>query len=384
VPPDYGAHAAHVRLAPGDEPVYGEEWITEERDPTGALNAYSFGCGTCHPKNPAKHGDGVVDIELKAEAGFPPSTTGLKIRNGAGAAFDYGAKTCSGVYCHSTGQDTPTFSTTPGWTSGSSLDCGGCHGNPPAYANGGPGPTANGHIFLNGARREAGHFASVPGLNINGVPTLHVSRHGKPTNAFPTADEHGSPITCQACHFETVDPSNVGPGGLFYLDTSITTQLPGGASSRLTDPAWKDTQCVTCHKAGGTGPVGAGGKVRPLRHVNGVRDVTFDKRTDADLPAGYFASLGAAAPKYPYFMTGATFPNLTTVLNADAAWTPAAPVTATERATLSFSLTSAAMTRDATTREVTCSSVACHVGAGKVMKWGETLPATTQCKACHN
>lgn len=363
-PPATGAHRAHVGLGAVGALAYGQEWRTEDLDPTGASGVYTFGCGTCHPKDPAKHRDGFVEVELSAAAG---EAGGLRAMNGAGAAYAGGS--CSNVYCHSSGQASPTFVTTPGWTSGAALGCGGCHGNPPAYPNGGPDGDANSHLFLAFNGREAGHFTGLQG------PTFHRSRHGKPA-AFAT-EEHAAPMTCQACHAETVDPANTAPGGFFYLDTTITTRLPGGDPARLTTAAWLDTQCTSCHDgAAGSPPAGAG-KVRPLRHVNGRRDVIFDARGTADLPADFYAFLGAGAPTRPYFMTNAAF-FTAYALPPDAGWDPAPPA-AGARATLSFEL-SAATWAPATK---TCSSVACHLG--NAVRWGQKDYETTSptCTGCH-
>jgi predicted CxxxxCH...CXXCH cytochrome family protein len=317
---------------------YGDEWRTEDVDPTGAQGKYSFGCGACHPTDVAKHQNGVVDVDLSAASGRLPG--GLKAMNGGAAAYASGS--CSGVYCHSSGQATPAFVATPACTSGASLGCGGCHGNPPSYANGGPDGDANSHIFLNWFGNEGGHFAGLPG------PSFHKSRHGGPTSS--TTDQRAAPITCQACHAETVDPTNVTPGGLFYLDTSITTRLAGGDPARLNSAAWKDTQCLTCHDGGAASPPQGTGKVRPVRHVNGSRDVVFDGRA---APAGYFATpgdptrpdLGGSAPTRPYFVTDARFLFPTTLpLDGSVGFDPAPPV-GPGRATLSYQLSGAGVSK---------------------------------------
>lgn len=365
-PPDTGAHRAHVAFVDLPSLAYGLEWRTADLDPAGATGRYSFGCGSCHSKDPADHRNGMIDVQLDPAVADPG---GLRARNAPDAAFVEGS--CSGVACHGSGQATsPSFAASPPWNGGRTT-CGSCHGNPPSYPNGGPDGQANSHIFLNFAGREAGHFAGLPG------PTFHRSRHGTPT-AFATP-EQAAPITCQACHADTVDPGNVAEGGVFYLDTSITTRLAGGDPARLADPAWKDTQCTTCHAAGGAAPAGTG-KVRPLRHVDGVRDVAFDRRTGADLPAGWFVGLGTSAPTRPYFMTGATFFTAYT-LPAGAGWDmPSPPPASGQRATLSYELSGAAWEP----ASKTCSSVACHLG--NAVRWGqkdfETSPPT--CTGCHS
>jgi predicted CxxxxCH...CXXCH cytochrome family protein len=363
-PPDTGAHRAHVGAVDVATLTYGKEWRAET---FGApVSAFTFGCGACHPKDASKHRNGKVDVELTAAAGAPGE---LRSLNGPGAAYAGGS--CSGVYCHSSGQASPAFTASPGWTSGATLGCGGCHGDPPSYPNGGPGSaTANSHIFLNYLGREGGHYAGLPG------PTYHGVRHGSPTTR---PAELAAPITCQTCHAGTVDPSNVLPGGAFYADTGITTRLAGGDQARLSDPAWKATQCVTCPGAGG-GPAAAAGRTLPLKHVNGTRDVAFDGRTLADLPAGFYAGLGAAAPSRPYFMTGATI-YTAYVLGAGAGWDPAAPPpVAGERRTLSYRLGNAGFAP----ATQTCSSVACHFD--NAVRWGQKdfeVASASTCTGCH-
>lgn len=356
-PPATGAHLAHVGFVDLASLRYGDEWRTEDLDPSGARAAYSFGCGACHPKDPARHRDGVVEVEVTAAGG---EAGGLRARNGAGAAFS--GATCSNVSCHSNGRETPSFVTTPGWTSGERLGCGGCHGNPPAYANGGPDGQANSHLFLNWYGREGGHFAPLPG-------TFHQSRHGNPA-AHP--GQQAAPMTCQTCHAATVDPANTAPGGLFYLDATLTTRLPGGDAARLTDPAWLDTQCTSCHGTGTGAPPLGGGKVRPVKHVNGTRDVAFDGRLDVPVTA-----LGALAPTRPYFSSDASLPVAVT-LPAGSGWDPAAPA-AGARATLSHELSRASY--DPSSR--TCSSVGCHLG--QPVRWGQKdfETAAPTCTGCH-
>ena len=352
--PTSGAHAAHVSAI---NDAYGLQGTTSDLVPGGS-SGYAFGCGLCHPSVASQHGNGVIEVDLSA-ASAP--TGSLKRLNGAGAAYDKATGTCSNVYCHSSGQASPAFATTPAWTSATALGCGDCHGNPPSYANGGPGAAgANSHIFLNWLGRESGHFAGLPGPS-------HPARHGAATSAG-SATARAAPMTCQACHAQTIDPANVAPGGFFYLDTTLTTRLAGGAPDRIIAAAWQDTQCVTCHKAGGA-PTGTG-KVRPRLHVNGVRDVTFDARTAPPAAWLFGAVLGANAPTRPYFVTQAFFPGPVT-LPAGAGFDAGG--------TLSYEL-SAATYLPAT---MTCSAVACHLG--RAVRWGQqdlqTSPPT--CTGCH-
>jgi predicted CxxxxCH...CXXCH cytochrome family protein len=358
-PPADQAHAAHVRLGGLTGVAYGQEWITADKDPSGALGAYSFGCALCHPVDAGKHGNGVIEVDLAAATAV---TGGLKARNGALASYDKASGTCSNVYCHSSGQATPTFRTSPGWASGTRLTCKGCHDDPPSYPNGGAGTaSANSHLFLNASGSESGHFAGLPG-------PVHGSRHGNPA-APAAAGSRASPMTCQTCHADTVDPANVADGGFFYLDSEITTTLPGASPARLTQAAWKSTQCVTCHD--GTVAPKKAGKVRPLHHVDGKRDVVFDRRAAPPASWLFGSSLdGPNKPSRPYFMTGAAFPPVAVTLPSDAGF---------DGTTLSYALTGA----DYLPATMTCSAVACHLG--KTVRWGQKdfeTPIQT-CTGCH-
>ena len=66
-----------------------------------------------------------------------------------------------------------------------------------------------------------------------------------------------------------MDPAAAGPSGFYWLDTTGAYQLPGGQLHFA---------CSACHGTAGGPPSGAG-KVLPLRHVNGRREVVFDPRT---------------------------------------------------------------------------------------------------------
>ena len=200
--------------------------------------------------------DGVVDVTL-APAGAAAGS--LKARNAPGAAYDAAGGSCGGVYCHSSGQAAPAYVASPAWTApAGTLGCGGCHANPPAYPSGGAGaPDANGHLQLQADGFEWGHFAGLPG-------PWHRTKHG---GYWPGND--AAPITCQTCHFDTVDPAAAGPSGFYWLDTTGTYQLAGGLLG---------FDCRECHGTT-SGPPAGSGRALPLRHVNGRREVVFDPRT---------------------------------------------------------------------------------------------------------
>jgi predicted CxxxxCH...CXXCH cytochrome family protein len=353
-PPASGAHRAHAAFPDPAVPGYGDLRILEDYAPEGGP-AYRFGCGHCHPLDPARHMDSVVDVDLSPSAA---GASGLRARNAAGATFVAADGSCSGVYCHSSGQATPAFVEAPGWRSGTELGCAACHGNPPAYPSGGPGaPDANGHLGLTDAGREFGHYLGLAGPS-------HAQKHGG--GAHPAA-EAAAPITCQTCHFATTDATATGPSGFYWLDTTGGYALPGGDPARADDPAWQATQCGSCH--GGAGPAPAGtGRVLPLRHVNGRRDVVFDPRTA--LPG--YATLPPAPdrPTRPYWVTSARFCD---------ALTPAATL---EGTTLSLHLGGAQW--DPATKS--CSGVGCHFGDapvwGRGYRVGAAAPGPSCCR-CH-
>ena len=255
--PATGAHLAHFGLTATQASTgFGDLDTLELKYPTAtpttAPSAYAFGCGNCHPMDIGPALDGLA---------VPPSPRYSSTRAGAPAgslevpqrlpraSFDTTAKTCSGVYCHSSGQDgTPTYVPTPAWTSTAEIGCNGCHANPPKYTSGGAGTTtANSHVQLDTDNWPWGHW---------GLPmTNYTSQHGQGwvTNSYygTTKYYNSAPVTCQTCHFETTDPSNTGPGGFYYLDTTGDYAIPNAYNYNYS--------CTPCHSASSaTAPVGTG------------------------------------------------------------------------------------------------------------------------------
>lgn len=351
-PPASGAHVAHFGLT-GDQNRTGYGDTSALQDyfpgvaPADAPAKYAFGCGNCHPRDASHHMDGSTDVVL-AEAGAPAGS--LKAKNAPSAAFDPATGRCSGVYCHSTGQDTPAFAVTPAWASGQKPGCAGCHDNPPRYPSDGPGSAvANSHLGLADDGYEFGHFLGMPG-------PFHTSKHGGTWGA----GEDTTPITCQTCHYETTDPSSTGPSGFYWLDTT------GNYAVGSADPGWQaQQQCGYCHNAGGQA-VGSG-RVLPLRHVNGARDVAFDPRTT--LPPIPWLPASPNTPGKPYWMTGASRSM------------PYPPSVRWDGATVSFDLSTAAYDK----ASKTCSNVACHLAEAPV--WGRPYQYWTNggptCVSCH-
>ncbi len=372
-PPATGAHVAHFGLTGITAGSYADAGTLQDRYPTAtpteAPGVYAFGCALCHPTDSSRHLNGVVDVTLYETAG-----TGLKALAAPAASYDRGTGTCSGVYCHSTGQESPTFAVTPAWSSTVPLGCAGCHGNPPSYPTGGAGAAnANSHLGQLQDGSEYGHFLGLP------MPTVGIMKHG----GWYGYGAQSAPITCQTCHFDTTDPASTAPGRFYWLDTTGTYSLGGG------NGFWFD--CKSCHADGSPiAPTGAG-MVLPLRHVNGARDVVFDSRTT--LPASMSPYLPAPpnTPTKPYWFTdsnGAVDHDRTIV-----SWVTTVPGANT--GTIHFDLTAARY--DPASK--TCTNVGCHQaqgstnynpgGAGPVtpplipLTWGDPYLLYGGCSKCH-
>jgi predicted CxxxxCH...CXXCH cytochrome family protein len=340
-PPPTGAHLAHANpLAPPT--AYGDVHTLQDVVGSNAsftsYTSYDFGCGNCHPIDPTSHMTGGVDL---SPAGAPAGS--LKARNGPNAQYDPATGTCSGVYCHSTGQEAPAYRTTPSWISGTKLACDGCHADPPRYASGTAGaPDANSHLVLASDGYESGHFGGLPG-------PWHRSKHGLSPGTTDAA-----PITCQTCHAETVDPANTGPSGFYYLDTAGSYDLGGSLGYACARSS--------CHGPGSATAPEQGGKALPLRHVNGRRDVMFDTRTA--LPGLAWLPPAPNTPTRP-------------IWSAPAGVTPPVGDAVFEGTTLSMDLSKARY--DAATK--TCSSVPCHLFETQV-QWGGAN-GWDACSRCH-
>jgi predicted CxxxxCH...CXXCH cytochrome family protein len=344
-PPPSGAHALHATPPAGVAPVYGSTAVLEDVAPAGAdPDRYAFGCGHCHPLDPARHMDGAVQVEL-SPGGAPQGS--LRARNLPGAALDAATGTCAGVACHSSGRASPPvdgFRATPPWAAAARLPCDGCHANPPRHPSGGPGAEdANSHLQLQADGWEWGHFGGLPG-----------PWHGGPKHGSEPGLTDGAPITCQACHAGTVDPAATLSGGFFWLDTTGDYDLGGPLGYA----------CAACHGAGEGAPAAGAGRVRPLRHVNGRRDVEFDARTA--LPALPWLPAPPDRPSRPYWVT----PGAVTL--------PAPFDGGLEGATLSLHLAGARY--DPATK--TCSDVACHLFEAEV-RWGAPHDGWDACARCH-
>ncbi len=361
VPGTSGAHAAHHgldRAAP--EATYGDLRLAAEYATTAV---YAFGCGECHPLDPAAHLDGLLEVVL---ADKPVGAAGA--RSGSAAAYDRETRTCRDVYCHSSGQEAPAFTATPAWDSGTSLGCDGCHANPPRHASGGGGTaTANSHLALNFNGYSYGHF------RWHGFRTTMYSEPEGMHGSHGTDTDGAAPMTCQTCHAETVDPANTGPSGFYYLDATGDYTLPGAV-------AGYSCGIAGCHTGlAGEQPRGAG-KVLPFRHVNGRRDVVFDRRTG---PPASGLPVRSALPSRAYWVGDV---RVSTQPVADGGYD--APTGARTASTLSLHLANASY--DPSTK--VCSNLSCHMRAyagTPKQAWGspvqyEIVPGDrASCVVCH-
>jgi predicted CxxxxCH...CXXCH cytochrome family protein len=347
-PPATGAHVKHFGLAGTASSWYGDTRALQEMfpgaTPGAAPGVYGFGCGSCHPLDFARHQDGTVDVALY-DAAAPAGS--LKRRAAPTARFDGATGTCAGVYCHSSGQESPAYRTTPAWTATTRLGCGACHDDPPRYASGGAGSaTANSHLGVDDWSWVVGHFGGVGAVG-------HAEQHGTPGPSEAA-------ITCQTCHYETTDPAGTGPSGFYWLNTGGQYDFAGR------DPAQAAVECTTCHGEALSAAAGTGG-VLPLRHVNGVRDVVFDPRTAIDRPIPYLPA-APNTPQRPYYRAEASAGSGLAWL--DSVWN------GTTR-----SLHLGAARYDPATK--TC-TVACHdvpAGSGLTAVWGTRFG--WDCRYCH-
>jgi predicted CxxxxCH...CXXCH cytochrome family protein len=251
--------------------------------------------------------------------------------------------------------------------------------------------TANSHLGVDDYGWETGHYAGMPGPAHGAGPV-----HGG--GGYWGASAAGSPITCQACHFETVAAA---PGRFFFFDPTGSYSFTPAERSPL-DPtrtayeSWQRTQCATCHAG-----EAREGVVVPRRHVNGRRDVVFDAR--AALPDGHVTglpTLSVPGPVRPYYATIPADSWISFALDPGDCASAAAPScgvgqdvawrAATDgQRVLTFTLEHARY--DPATR--TCTSVACHLdrqvqldrGASGIapLRWGGTYGYDETCSGCH-
>ena len=229
-----------------------------------ALLGTNFGCVECHAKTattntaigtPARHVNNFKDYS--------------GVRAGGSARYSTTTKTCTNIYCHSSGKG--TYVAPASWSSTTTLGCNGCHGTTnslgiPDYANGGAGGSlANSHAkhATTAADCDKCHTGTTSsGTAINGGSILHVN--GTVDVTFNTAKAGSGAVwtpatkTCSSttCH-ATSTPAW---GGTLPLDctgchgndtASAAPIATGKHPSHINNPsvlgAGNNFGCVECH-----------------------------------------------------------------------------------------------------------------------------------------
>ncbi len=283
---------------------------------TGAHTAHPNLCTSCHPVpagvDSAGHLDGNADVAFAEVA----------VAGGATPSFDSATGTCTDSYCHGP--------TTLSWTQPPSLDCTGCHGEPPSSHSGfarvaGPGtctschPDSDGDAHVDGdvdlltTRCDQCHGQtnrSSPPVALDGSTAANsrgVGAHRRHTDET-LVGRIGKTSRCDQCH---VVPESTTSAG--HIDTSAGAEvvLPraGGYASadqtcrvwchwdRDPGPRWTDDSgaaraCDACHdfplsqtRAGTPHPTSPPDVtvgecltchvLSPATHVNGTVDFAF-------------------------------------------------------------------------------------------------------------
>lgn len=285
--------------------------------------AYDFGCGNCHPINPANHINGYIELTLNNTHGGPLKSKNKVAVDNAGYTQNVGVSvTCSAAYCHSTGFATNlTFVTSPDWYGTFTGDrCSMCHGNSPnSDSVNKPGsPAHNAHAvgihyddIYNGVSGKYGYYSSA----------TKPSAHGDPIQA--------TIISCDICHNNTV----------------------------ATDPAGKNANdknsiCVTCHSSKSRVPT-----IKRAAHVNGSVDVVFapvNVRSKAQIRDASFSSYTAVWSRTTYKVDSGSYD------------------------TAKKSLNQATFSAGTTAGQGTCATVSCH--NGYTVRWNDTVT----CDSCHS
>ena len=328
-PPADGAHLTHIQNASLLTQAYGNTEIKSDK------NSYAFGCGNCHPTDPSKHADGVIEISLN------PADGGVLKSKNASTAYRTGTgltTVCNQIYCHSNGASGPgsnlSTAQSPQW--GSTLgtnECGGCHGNPPQYASAGAGVAgANSHYDASYMGAEGGHLV---GIHFDDIFNK-VSGSGLLTTGTTTESSHGNAsvattITCYVCHYQTASSA------------TIDTYAMDGTSSKF--------KCGTCHTSSTPTKLQHGVIIDKTKHVySGTPIVAFAPITVNSKAQLRNASLPSQWKRNGTYGVAGSYDSTVSLLNTGT-WTPASK---------------------------TC-VVACH--NGNSVQWGDT---GVTCVSCHN
>lgn len=341
-----GAHAVHMgalNLASGS--VYYN--MTANRSPSqdeSVGRTYGFGCGTCHPMNPANHLNGSIDVDLNRVNPFLPVGT-LRFLNHSTAGYTMGStKVCSNIYCHSNAsrveaESNVASNTSLAWTDTFAAHpandrCAYCHGNQPT--TGAHGAHAVSNHYDNVYNGKSGKVTTNKLLSGNNLA------HGNPNNS--------TTINCYICHNEVV-------------------------KTKRND---MNTKCIGCHNAANTVGASYGVKASIANlslHVNGARNINLapiqvlsraqirpkgpinqqatDQRSGFDFYSGIWQRTS-----YKSFST-LSYDKAKYALDTDTMWHPSTPMNSN------------------------CTNVACH--NGKTVSWNlANWNDPNKCMDCHN
>jgi predicted CxxxxCH...CXXCH cytochrome family protein len=178
----------------------------------------NYGCVECH--------DATVSDNTTISSHANHVNGSVQVSIALGGTWD-GSSTCgTNTYCHSSGQATPQYYSTPAWGGGSQLDCKGCHGryNTPDFAS-----IAGEPNYVGGAAGSA------------------------------TANSHKTHVTaagdCAKCHDgTTVNGTEIKDGSTIHTDGSRDVVIAAawdtnGATSNY-NTGNKTCQSVACHGSG--------------------------------------------------------------------------------------------------------------------------------------
>ena len=218
-------------------PEYGNSGYTYQYSKNS--NEYGFNCGNCHPQDISRHKNGFLDTEL-----YSKKASGLKKMNSKDASFDTIKRTCSGVYCHSSGENRKSlkYIETPAWESSfGEFKCQGCHGSPPSY------PNEKG--------RENSHFNTENGSgHLLGIHWDSTKGHTKES----IMQDRSSDMGCSTCHYSTITKDT---------DTTFVDNVSGLFT------------CSRCHDDKSvTGKNRTGTIANKALHVNGIVEVAFSTK----------------------------------------------------------------------------------------------------------
>lgn len=266
-----GKHAAHVNNA-------------------AALGTYnSFHCVDCHMVTVSD------DTTLNATTGTSKHVNKFVDYTGAKAGgpsrYNSSTKVCSNLYCHSSGQATPTYRTVAAWDSGTNYDCKACHGADSGFVS----------------------VAGEPNYTNTGAGTANANSHQQHVAGFGITGTTG----CSICHYRTVDAAAANKlrnYSTLHLNRSrdIAIKLTGGKAGTY-DSGNKTCASTYCHGTNPTPQWGITTIACNACHSARANDAYWASNSahrqhweDTTLPASYAAAPANAGTATAYRFTCAS------------------------------------------------------------------------------